>query len=147
MGGSRKMYERILVPVENSDADEAILAHIKPFARMTGAQLLLVHVADGFVARNYNQLKLAESEEMRQDRAYLAKRQRELSEEGFVCEIVLALGEPASEIVKLAEARHADLIAMAAHGHRLIGDIFRGSTINEVRHKTAVPLLVVRAAK
>lgn len=141
------MYQRILVPIENSAADQTILDHIKPFARMTGAQLLLVHVADGFVARNYDQLQLAESEEMRQDRAYLEKRQRELIDEGFTCETVLALGQPASEIVKLADARNVDLIAMAAHGHRLIGDIFRGSTINEVRHRTAVPLLVVRAGK
>jgi nucleotide-binding universal stress UspA family protein len=139
------MYHRILIPVENSAADEAILNHIKPFARMTGAQLLLVHVADGFVARNYNQLQLAESEEMREDRAYLEKRQRELTDEGFTCQAELALGEPASEIVRLANARQIDLIAMAAHGHRLISDIFRGSTINEVRHKTTVPLLLVRA--
>jgi nucleotide-binding universal stress UspA family protein len=139
------MYHRILIPVENSAADDAILDHIKPFARMTGAQLLLVHVADGFVARNYNQLQLAESEEMREDRAYLEKRQRELVGEGFTCEAELALGEPASEIVRLADAREIDLIAMAAHGHRLISDIFRGSTINEVRHKTTVPLLLVRA--
>jgi nucleotide-binding universal stress UspA family protein len=141
------MYQRILIPVENSVADQAILDHIKPFARMTGAQLLLVHVADGFVARNYDQLQLAESEEMREDRAYLEKRCRELIDEGFACETELALGQPASEIVRLAEARNIDLIAMAAHGHRLIGDIFRGSTINEVRHKTAIPLLLVRVAK
>jgi nucleotide-binding universal stress UspA family protein len=141
------MYKRILIPVENSAADQAILDHIKPFARMTGAELLLVHVADGFVARNYDQLQLAESEEMREDRAYLEKRCRELKEEGFTCEAELALGPPASEIVRLAETRNIDLIAMSAHGHRLISDIFRGSTINEVRHKTAVPLLLVRASR
>jgi nucleotide-binding universal stress UspA family protein len=141
------MYQRILIPVENSAADQTILDHIKPFARMTGARLVLVHVADGFVAQNYDQLQLAESEEMREDRAYLEKRQRELNDEGFVCETVLALGQPASEIVRLADTSNIDLIAMAAHGHRLLSDIFRGSTINEVRHRTAVPLLVVRAGK
>ncbi|MGI9115237.1 MAG: universal stress protein [Chthoniobacterales bacterium] len=141
------MYRRILIPMENSAADQTILEHIKPFARLTGAHLLLVHVADGFVARNYNQLQLAESEEMRVDRAYLDKRQRELREEGFVCETVLALGQPSSEIVKLAQARDIDLIAMASHGHRLLGDILHGSTITEVRHRSAVPLLVVPAGK
>lgn len=65
------MYKHILIPLENSPADETILAHIKPLARMTGAKLLLVHVSDGWVARNFNQLKLAESEEMKEDRAYL----------------------------------------------------------------------------
>src|SRR2546425_5973464 len=105
------MYKHILIPLENSPADETILSHIKPLARMTGAKLLLVHVSDGWVARNFNQLQLAESEEMKQDRAYLEKRQRELNGEGFSCDAVLALGEPSDEIVKLAQARNVDLIA------------------------------------
>src|SRR6266511_2334735 len=77
------MYNHILIPLENSPADATILTHIKPLARMTGAKLLLVHVADGWVARNFNQLQLAESEEMKNDRAYLEKRVRELSRRAF----------------------------------------------------------------
>ena len=77
------MYQHILVPLENSDADETILGHIKPLARLTGATLLLVHVADGWVARNFDQLQLAESEEMKQDRAYLETRTRELTKKVF----------------------------------------------------------------
>src|SRR5438132_5944029 len=122
------MYKHILIPLENSPADETILTHIKPLARMTDAQLLLVHVADGWVARNFNQLELAESEEMKQDRAYLEKRCRELMGEGFSCDAVLALGEPADEIIKLAQARNVDLIAMSTHGHRFISDILYGQT-------------------
>jgi len=141
------MYRHILIPLENSDTDETILGHIKPLARMTGAKLLLVHVSDGWVARNFNQLQLAESEEMKQDRAYLEKRQRELSGEGFTCDAVLALGDPAQGILKAAEDRQCDLIAMTAHGHRLLGDLLFGSTINEVRHKAQVPVLLIRAGK
>ncbi len=85
------MYKHILIPLENSPADETILTHIKSLARMAGAKLLLVHVADGWVARNFDQLKLAESEEMKQDRLYLEKRSRELTAEGFSCDAVLAL--------------------------------------------------------
>ena len=114
---------------------------------MTGAKLLLVHVADGWVARNFNQLKLAESEEMKQDRAYLEKRRRELSDEGFSCEAVLALGEPSNEIIKLAETRDVDLIAMTTHGHRFISDILYGATADKVRHAVNVPVLLVRAGK
>jgi nucleotide-binding universal stress UspA family protein len=88
------MYHHILIPLENTPTDETILAHIKSLARMTGAKLLLIHVADGWVARNFDQLKLAESDEMKQDRAYLERRRRELSDEGFSCDAVLALGEP-----------------------------------------------------
>jgi nucleotide-binding universal stress UspA family protein len=139
------MYKNILIPLENSGADETILTHIKPLAQMAGAKLLLVHVADGWVARNFQQLKLAESEEMKQDRAYLEARTRELTEEGFTCNAVLALGEPSDEIIKLARERGVDLIAMTTHGHRLISDILYGATVDKVRHAVDVPVLLVRA--
>jgi nucleotide-binding universal stress UspA family protein len=139
------MYKHILIPLENSAADETILTHIKPLARMTGAKLLLVHVADGWVARNFQQLKLAESQEMKDDRAYLETRARELAKEGFTCDAVLALGEPSDEIIKLAHERNVDLIAMTTHGHRFISDILYGATADKVRHAVDVPVLLVRA--
>jgi len=141
------MYHHILIPLENTPADETILVHIKPLARMTSAKLLLVHVADGWVARNFDQLKLAESEEMKQDRAYLERRRRELSDEGFSCDAVLALGEPSDQIIKLTEARGVDLIAMSTHGHRFVSDIIHGATADKVRHAVDVPVLLLRAAK
>jgi nucleotide-binding universal stress UspA family protein len=139
------MYRHILVPLENSDADQTILGHVKELARLTGATLLLVHVADGWVARNFDQLQLAESEEMKQDRAYLQTRTRELTKEGFACDAVLALGEPSDEIIKLARERNVDLIAMTTHGHRFISDILHGATADKVRHAVDVPVLLVRA--
>src|ERR1700757_2594921 len=139
------MYNRILIPLENSAADETILAHIKPLARMTSAKLLLIHVSDGWVARNFNQLKLAESEEMKHDRCYLEKRSQELNDEGFPCDAVLALGEPSDEIIKLAREKDVDLIAMSTHGHRFISDILYGATADKVRHAVDIPVLLVRA--
>jgi len=138
------MYKHILIPLENSSADETILTHIKPLARMTGAELLLVHVADGWVARNFNQLQLAESEEMKQDRAYLEGRRAELAAEGFTCAAVLALGEPSDEIIKLAREKDVDLIAMTTHGHRLVSDILYGATADKVRHAVDVPVLLLK---
>ena len=138
------MYHHILIPLENSRADETILAHIKPLARITGAKLLLVHVADGWVARNFNQLQLAESDEMKQDRAYLEKRTRELTTEGFTCAAVLALGEPSDEIIKLAREKDIDLIAMTTHGHRFVSDILYGATADKVRHAVNVPVLLLK---
>ena len=138
------MYHHILIPLENSPADETILAHIKPLARMTGAKLLLVHVADGWVARNFNQLQLAESDEMKQDRAYLEKRTRDLTTEGFTCAAVLALGEPSDEIIKLAREKDIDLIGMTTHGHRLVSDILYGATADKVRHAVDVPVLLLK---
>jgi nucleotide-binding universal stress UspA family protein len=141
------MYRHILIPLENSPADETILAHIKPLARMTGAKLFLVHVSDGWVARNFNTLQLAESEEMKADRAYLEKRSRDLTGEGFSCEAMLALGEPSDEIIKLAREKNIDLIAMTTHGHRLISDILYGATADKVRHEVDVPVLLLKVQR
>ncbi|MEI6034084.1 MAG: universal stress protein [Verrucomicrobiae bacterium] len=139
------MYHTILIPLENSAADETILDHIRPLARLTGASLLLMHVADGWVARNYDQLELAESEEMREDRAYLARRTEGLRAEGFSVENVLAMGEPSDEIVKFVRQHQVDLIAMSTHGHRFISDMLYGSTADKVRHLVDVPVLLLKA--
>jgi len=140
------MYKKILVALENGRADETLLPHIAELAKLLGSELLLVHVADGWAARNFKQLNLAESEEMRADRAYLADTCHQLQRLGIAVSSELALGNPPTEIVRTAQAHHCDLIAMTSHGHKLVGDLLLGSTIDKVRHNTAVPLLVVRAA-
>src|SRR5258708_2141392 len=117
------MYKKILIPLENSKADKAILHHIKPLAKMMGASLLLMHVADGWVARNFERLNLAESEEMKTDRAYLESVAKSLEEEGFEVGHILAMGEPSDEIIKYSRQHHIDLIAMSTHGHRFISDL------------------------
>ncbi|HEX5176228.1 MAG TPA: universal stress protein [Chthoniobacteraceae bacterium] len=139
------MYQHILIALEHSAADETILDHIKPLAKLTGARLLLLHVADGWVARNYDRLELAESDEMREDRAYLAGRAAELRAEGFTVDYLLALGEPADEVVKVAAERGVDLVAMSTHGHRFISDLLHGSTADKVRHQVDVPVLLLKA--
>ena len=139
------MYRKILVALENSRTDEAILAHIEPLARLMGSELVLVHVADGWVARNLNQLNLAESDEMRDDRAYLERVRARFVEAGIPAQAVLLVGEPADAIVKLAREAGVDLIAMSTHGHRFLGDLIYGSTARRVRHTVQVPVLLVRA--
>lgn len=140
------MYERILVALENSKADRSLLPHVSELARRFNSHLLLVHVADGWVARNFHKLSLVESEEMKTDRAYLESTADQLRELGLTVTTELALGNPSEEILKTAESAHCDLIAMTSHGHRLLGDLFLGSTIHEVRHKTEIPVLLVKAA-
>ncbi len=139
------MYRKILVALENSRADESLLPHVTELAGRLGSELLLVHVADGWVARNFNQLKLAESDEMKADRDYLERTAAGLRERGLTVTTRLALGDPPTEILKVAAAENCCLIAMTSHGHRLIGDLIFGSTIHQVRHQTAIPVLLVRA--
>jgi|SRR5438876_8881341 len=140
------MYRKILVALENSQADQSLLPHVTELAKRLRSQLLLVHVADGWVARNFEHLKLTESQEMKDDRAYLDTTAVRLRSEGLEVATYLALGDPPAEILKTAQREQCDLIAMTAHGHRLIGDLIFGSTIHEVRHKATVPILLVRAA-
>jgi manganese transport protein len=143
--GRTVMYKKILVALENSRADNALLPHIAELAGHFHSQLLLVHVADGWVARNFEQMKLAESEEMAEDRAYLEKTAAELRGKGLQVETRLAMGEPSTEILRAARQEDCDLIAMTTHGHRFFGDLVFGSTIHAVRHKSLIPVLLVRA--
>ena len=138
------MYHNILVAIEYSRADAAILGHIEGLARMTGARLLLVHVADGFAARHLEDLQLRESEEIRQDRAYLDKCCDHLRADGFTCETKLAMGDPATELIRIADEEHVDLIAMSTHGHRFLKDVIHGTTVDRVRHTVKVPVLLLR---
>src|SRR5581483_2958305 len=134
------MYKHILVAVENSDADRTILAHVAELARLTGAKLLLVHVADGWAARHFDELKLRESEEMKADRAYLGRLQADLASRGLAVSTKLALGDPATELIRTAEEAGVDLIAMSTHGHRYLSDLLHGSTADRVRHLVKVPV-------
>jgi universal stress protein A len=138
------MYKRILVPLENTKTDRSILEHVVRLAKHDNASLVLIHVADGFAARNVKHLALRESEEMRRDRAYLNETAARLAGEGLRVDAVLASGDPTSEITAAAEREKCDLIAMATHGHRWLKDLLFGSVAEEVRHRTLVPVLMVR---
>ena len=139
------MYRRILVAVENSAADKTIVAHVSELARLTGASLLLVHVADGWAARNFDQLKLRESEEMKADRNYLEQLRTDLVGRGLTVETRLAMGDPATELIRVSQEVGVDLIAMSTHGHRFVKDVLLGATADRVRHLVKVPVLLLRA--
>ena len=140
------MYRRILVAIEHSAADRAILEHVRQLAMEVGSELHLVHVADGWAARNFDQLQLRESEEMKDDRDYLAKVAADLSAQGLKVSTELAMGDPADELIRLAQERGVDLLAMSTHGHRFLNDLVRGTTVNRVRHLVKIPVLLVRAS-
>jgi nucleotide-binding universal stress UspA family protein len=139
------MYQRILVAIEHSSADRAVLTHIEQLAGLTRARLLLVHVADGWAARHFEDLKLRESEEIKDDRAYLEGLCQHFTTRGLEARGRLALGDPATELVKVAQEEQVDLIAMSTHGHRFLNDLIRGSTADRVRHRVTVPVLMVRS--
>ena len=139
------MYNHILVAIENSAADKTVIEHVRELATLTKASLLLVHVADGWAARHYDELKLRESEEIKGDRAYLDRITEDLVTSGFTVRARLAMGDPATELVKVANEERVDLIAMSTHGHRFLNDLLRGSTADRVRHNVAMPVLMIKA--
>lgn len=140
------MYKKILIPVENSETDNVIFDHIRPLAKLTGASLMLVHVADGYVARLQDQLNLEDSEEIKEDQAYLNGLQERLRQEGFTVQTRLCYGEPSDEILSAAQAAGCDLIAMSTHGHRFFKDLILGSVAENIRHRTGIPILMIRSS-
>ena len=140
------MYQKILVPVENSLYDDAIIDHVAELARICKSQVVLIHVADGWAARNISQLKLRESEEIRKDREYIEKLADDLEKKGIEADALLASGDPATEIAEAAAREGCDLIAMSTHGHKFIGDMIHGSVAHTVRHSSSVPVLLVRGS-
>jgi len=139
------MYSRILVAIEHFAADRTIIEHISKLASLTQGELLLVHVADGWAARNFDALKLRESEEMKEDRMYLEGVAADLRGRGLTVSTELAMGDPARELVRVADAWKADLIAMSTHGHRFVSDLIHGTTVDHVRHVTSIPVLLLKA--
>ncbi len=138
------MYQHILIPLENSPVDDVILQHIRGLARLTQAKLTLIHVADSFHSRN--QKLFDESVEMKEDFDYLHRRQHELLDDGFPqVRALLACGDPADQILEMAEKEGCDLIAMGTHGHRGLSDLILGSVASTIRHRTNIPVLLVKA--
>lgn len=139
----RALYRTILVTLDGTPTDRAIINHIKQLAKLTGAKVVLLHVADGWAARTYGPDAI--SQEIADDKAYLAKIQAEFQSEGISAEAELTFGEPAREITRWVQQKHCDLVAMSTHGHRFLADLFLGTTASRVQHSISVPVLLLRA--
>jgi nucleotide-binding universal stress UspA family protein len=137
------MYEKILVTLDGTSSDRAIIEHVKQLAKLAQSRLALLHVADGWAARTYG--PDAVSPEIAEDTAYLEKVQAEFQAMGIPAEAELAYGEPVKEIIKWIQQKGCDLVAMSTHGHRFLADIFLGTTATRVQHSISVPVLLLRA--
>jgi nucleotide-binding universal stress UspA family protein len=137
------MYETILVTLDGTASDRAIIDHVKALAKLAHSRLVLLHVADGWAARTYG--RDAVSREISDDTAYLQKIREEFQADGIAAEAELAFGEPAAQIIQWVENKKCDLVAMSTHGHRFLADLFLGSTADRVRHHISVPVLLLRA--
>ena len=141
----KSMYKKILVPLGNTPSDQAIIDHVKELGKLSGGEILLVHVADGYVARLQDQLNLADSEEIKSDQRYLEKCRKDLEKNGRKVKTFLVQGEPADKILDVARQEGCDLIAMATHGHKFVKDLILGSVADAIRHRTDIPVLMIRS--
>jgi nucleotide-binding universal stress UspA family protein len=137
------MYETILVTLDGTATDRAIIDHVKELAKLAHSRLVLLHVADGWAARTYG--PDAVSREISDDTAYLQKVRAEFQSENISTDAELAYGEPAREIIRWVEQKGCDLVAMSTHGHRFLADMFLGTTATKVQHSISVPVLLLRA--
>jgi len=136
------MYQEILVPLDASSCDAVIIDHIIALARFCKSRVTLLHVADGWAARQFG--KDAISEEITEDTAYLQKVKAQFESAGIPTTAQLLYGDPKTEILKWIETNHCDLIAMSTHGHRFLGDFFLGATATHVQHRVDIPVLLIR---
>ncbi len=141
------MFKKILIALDHSPNDAPLLSRVQELARLTRAEILLLHVSTGWAAQWQQQLNLSDSAEMKEDREYLQGLENRLRNDGFRVTARHASGNAADEILKTARDDNCDLIAMATHGHRLISDILYGTTIEKVRHETNIPMFLVRGPK
>ncbi len=137
------MYDTILVTLDSTPTDRPIIEHVKKLAQMAHSRVVLLHVADGWAARQYG--ADAVSPEITEDTAYLARILDEFQQVSIPAEAELAYGDPAREIVRWVEEKGCDLVAMSTHGHRFLADLFRGTTASRVQHSISVPVLLLRA--
>lgn len=137
------MYDTILVTLDGTSTDRAIIEHVKQLATLAHSHVVLLHVADGWAARTYG--PDAVSPEISEDTAYLHRVQAEFQNDGIPAEAELAYGEPSEQIVNWVESKGCDLVAMSTHGHRFLADLFLGETATRVQHRISVPVLLLRA--
>lgn len=137
------MYKKILMTLDATPTDRAIIDHVKDLAKLMRSHVVLLHVADGWAARTYG--KDAVSAEIREDTAYIEQVRDELRAVGVSADCELAYGDPATEIVNWVQSKGCDLIAMSTHGHKFLADIIMGQVAHEVQHNVSVPVLLLRA--
>ena len=137
------MYKTILLTLDGTRTDRAMIDHVKPLAKLGASRVVLFHVADGWAARTYGSDAI--SPEISDDNAYLEKIRLEFCAEGISADAELAFGDPATEIVKWVKDKGCDLVAMSTHGHRFFADLFFGTTASRVQHNISVPVLLLRA--
>ncbi len=139
-----RQYRKIGVALEVSHYDQDVLSGVLPLLRASKAEVVLIHVVESAAALYLGRMVL--DEEARSDTRYLEGVAERLGRSGIPCRARVGAGEPEDEIARIAEEEQVDLIVVGSHGHHLLGDLFHGSTVSELRHQTTIPVLSIRSS-
>jgi len=137
-----RIYSSILVPLDHSESDHASLTNALALAKIHNARIILLHVEEGVTSQMFG--SLSSTAEIQEGQGYLKKIVESLRSQNVTVDVVVRHGNsPAKEIVGSVRDIHPDLLIMASHGHRGLKDLIFGTTINAVRHRVKVPMLIV----
>lgn len=131
-----RVYGNILVPIDCSAVDDAVIGHVGSLAQQNGARVHLLHVVHAHTLGQNRALHA------RAERALAAHRQA-LQQRGLEVVVLIRTGEPDVEVLKQVREGDYDLVAMATHGHSYVGDFLFGSVSRTLKHALRVPLLLV----
>lgn len=133
-------FQRIAVSVDFSASDNKALNYALHLSN-ENSEIILIHILNNIGSIIYqNQM---ESAEFIEDKKYIERYCELLQQKNRQCSYVIGFGNPKSEIPRIVKEKQADVLIMAAHGHQTLKDFLLGTTIDEVRHKLDVPLLIV----
>ena len=135
--------KRVAVAIDFTAADGPALSYAVMAAQRAKARLLLFHVVESGGA-SFLQDDLDDSE-ARADQSRLESYAAELGELGMEAEYDLGAGRPVDELARLAREHHADLMVCGSHGHRGVGDLIHGTTIEALRHRLDIPVIITPA--
>ena len=136
------LSKHIVAALGRDNGDAAIVGRALSLARADKAMLTLIHVVDSAPAQVYS--SDVYDEHTRDDEQYLLEIAVEIRNAGVAVEIALAHGDPSAELIKFATSHGVDMLVMGSHGHRLLGDLLWGETVDPVRHGVGIPVMVVR---
>ena len=134
-------YTRIGITVDFSPHDRNTIRHALLQGGKT-AQYYLIHVVETAAARYHGQKAL--DHETLTDRQNLEKYVHNLYELGYQARAEIGFGRAAAAIAEMSKEHHIELLVMGAHGHRGLKDLIFGTTVDAVRHRVQVPVLIVR---
>ena len=133
--------DRIAIAVDFSAGDANLIKSAIAQAH-TGTELILIHVVESVTASYFEEI--SDDEESRKDRERLAQYAATLSQNGYKVNFVLGYKNRVKEIVRIVNLTDAQLLVMGAHHHYGWKDYFFGETIESVRHKVKIPVLIVQ---